>query len=156
MLAALAVLAAVFLGVRMRYPGKAPVRLPAGNCDAGLWNHVYRPERLQVIEACTVVEGRVISVEPDADGDLHIALDPDERSVLNLVNVVHGGRHLVVEIICEHKATRPMAIGACAGYKSGVTTPQVGQRIRVTGAYVTDRATRWREVHPVTRIEILG
>jgi hypothetical protein len=34
-----------------------------------------------------------------------------------------------------------------------VAIPNVGDRVRVTGAYVTDRDNGWREIHPVTRIE---
>jgi hypothetical protein len=156
-LAVAVALLALFAAARLRYAGKAAVKLPAETCDASLWGHVYRPERLGVIEACTAVEGRVISMKRDEDGDLHLALDPDDARVLNLVNALHAGRHLVVEVICEHPpdAGRRKARAACAGFTSQVTIPNVGDRVRVTGAYVTDREIGWNEVHPVTRIEIL-
>ena len=153
--AVLVALVALFFLARWRYAGKAPVSLPAASCDASLWKHVYRPERLRVLEACTAVEGRVVSVARDEDGDLHIGLDPDEASVLNLVNAMHAGRRLIVESVCDHTPKREEAVAACTGFRSEITAPSVGGRIRVTGAYVRDRENGWNEIHPVTRIEIL-
>lgn len=98
-------LVVLIFAARLRYSGKAPVKLPADNCDARLWDHVYSPERLRVLETCTAVEGRVVSVQRASDGDLHIALEPDSKSVLNLVNATHARGHLVVELICDHTAT---------------------------------------------------
>lgn len=158
LLVTLLALIALIGGAKVRYSGKAPVKLPAASCDARLWDHVYRPERLRVLETCTAVEGRVVSVQRQSDGDLHIALDPDHKSVLNLFNLVHGRGHLVVEVICDH-APAPAhqdAIAACAGFTSQVILPGVTDRIRVTGFYVTDRENGWNEIHPVTRIEILA
>jgi hypothetical protein len=155
LLAVLLVLLGVFVAARLRYPGKAPVKLPEAECDAGLWKHVYQPERLRVIEACTVVEGRVASVHRAADGDLHIGLDPEQKSVLNLINVAHAQRRLVVEAVCDHPTTKPAPAAACAGFTSAIAAPAVGDRVRVTGPYVTDRDDGWNEVHPVTRIEVL-
>lgn len=155
MIAVLVALGALFSLARLRYSGKPTVALPAGNCNADLWQHVYRAERLRVIARCTAVDGRVVSLERGQDGDLHIALDPDHASVLNLVNAIHGHRELVVEIICEHTPADRDAAAACAAFTAQVTVPQVGDRVRVTGAYVTDRETGWNEIHPATRIEIL-
>ena len=140
---------------RLRYSGTAPVRLAAQNCNADLWKHVYAPQRLRVIEPCTEVEGEVVSVYRAADGDLHIGLDPDHTSVLNFANALHSGGYLIVEVICEHTPADDDPKSACAGFVSRVTVPQTGDRIRVTGAYVTDRGYGWNEVHPVTRIETL-
>jgi hypothetical protein len=140
---------------RLRYPGAAPAKLSAGNCNSGLWRHVYRPERLRVIEPCTSVDGRVVSVGGGSDGDRHILLDPDRSSVLNLVNATHGGGNLVVEVICDHTPSEPDAAAACAEFISRIDVPRVGDRIRATGAYVTDRDNGWNEIHPVSRIETL-
>ena len=145
----------LFLRARARYPGKAPVKLAAESCDQSLWRHVYDPDRLKVIEPCTAVEGRVVSLSRGADGDLHIALEPDQESVLNLFNAVHGGSHLALEVICEHTATKPSAAAACAAFTSRVAFPAAGQRVRATGSYVTDRDNGWNEIHPVSRIETL-
>ena len=79
-LAVLVALIALFLLARLRYAGRAPVRLQAENCDPDLWKHVNEKERLQVVEECTAVEGRVVSLYRASDGDLHIALDPEHKS----------------------------------------------------------------------------
>jgi len=154
-LAVLLTLIALFIAARLRYPGRAPVKLPAADCNADLWKHVYSPERLGVIEACTAVDGRVVSLHRAVDGDLHIGLDPEQKSILNLTNVMHAQRHLIVEVVCDHPSLKNQAGPAFEGFASSITAPNVGDRVRVTGAYVTDRDNGWNEVHPVTRIEIL-
>ena len=151
----LVVLVAVIVAARLYYSGTAAVKLPAAQCDARLWTHVYEKERLQILEPCTAVEGRVVSIHHAQDGDLHIALDPDDKHVLNLLNATHTHRQLVVEIICEHKPAKAVEQTACASYVSAVAIPKAGDRVRVTGAYVTDRDNGWNEVHPVTRIDVL-
>jgi len=140
---------------RLRYAGNAPVNLPAEHCDPDLWKHVNEKERLHVVAECTAVEGRVVSLHRASDGDLHIALDPEPKSVLNLVNLMHAHGELVVEVICEHPPADAAEKAACGAFHSQITIPNVGDRVRVTGSYVTDRDNGWNEVHPVTRIEIL-
>jgi hypothetical protein len=148
-------LVAIAAGLKVRYPGKAPVSLPAARCDVGLWEHVYERQRLQVLTDCTAVEGRVAYIRRSEDGDLHVALEPDDKSVLNLINVVHAHGTLVVEAVCEHSPTGAAEQQACANFQSKITVPKPGDRVRVTGAYVTDADNDWREVHPVSGIEIL-
>src|SRR5436190_15051439 len=123
-LAAIATLIALFVAAGIRYPGKAPMKLPPENCDQSMWNHVYEKDRLHVIEQCTAVEGRVVSVERSHDGDLHIALEPKSRSVLNLTNLMHLRAKLVVEIVCEHMPTKPAAKAACVDFHSQVAVPK--------------------------------
>jgi hypothetical protein len=154
-LVVLVALIALFLMARLRYAGRSPVKLRAENCDPDLWKHVNEKERLHVVEECTAVEGRVVSLHRASDGDLHISLDPEHKSVLNLVNVIHAHGELVVEVICEHAPADVGDKGACGAFHPQITIPNVGDRVRVTGAYVTDRDNGWNEVHPVTRIEIL-
>ena len=139
----------------LRYPGKATVKVPDGSCDAKLWDHVYERARLQILQACTAVEGRVVSVHRSQDGDLHIALNPDNKSVLNLVNAVHAHRTLIVEAVCDHEPSTAIERAACGDFHSQVAMPKAGQRIRVIGAYVKDRDNGWNEIHPVSRIEML-
>jgi hypothetical protein len=155
-LVVVAVLVVVFVSAKLRYSGVTPVKLPARDCNPDLWKHVYSPERLRVAEPCTAVTGRVVSMGRASDGDLHIALDPDRKSVLNLVNAIHTHGELVVEVVCEHVPANGDALAACVGYNSQVTIPKAGDRVRVTGAYVTDHDNGWNEVHPVTSIENLG
>lgn len=63
----------LFFGATLLYPGRPPAILPLQNCNAALWDHVYRPERLRVIEVCTAVEGRVVSLRRQSDGDLDLS-----------------------------------------------------------------------------------
>ena len=154
-LAILGAIIALIVIAQFRYPGKAPIKLSAESCNTELWKHVYEAERLKVIEACTAVEGRVVSVHRASDGDLHIGLDPDQRSVLNLKNMMHADSKLVVEVICDHTPTGANMKADCGGFHYDVMVPKVGDRVRVTGAYVTDRDNGWNEIHPVTRIEAL-
>jgi len=154
-LAVLIALTALFVFARLRYAGKALVKLAAENCDPGLWKHVHDKERLEIVEACTAVEGRVVSLHPASDGDLHIALDPEHQSILNLMNVMHAGGKLVVEVICEHTPADAANKDACGAFHPQIRIPNAGDRVRVTGAYVTDRDRGWNEIHPVTRIDIL-
>jgi hypothetical protein len=154
-LAGIVALVAMLLVVSRRYTGKAAVKLPAADCNAELWKHVYEPGRLRVIEPCTAVEGRVVSVHQAQDGDLHIGLDPDQKSVLNLVNVIHAQRNLILEAVCDHPTTSSEPRAACAGFTSQIMVPKTGDRIRAIGSYVTDRENGWNEIHPVSKIEIL-
>jgi len=156
-LVVLAVLVAGFVSAKLRYSGVTPVKLPAGDCNADLWKHVYSPERLRVVEACTAVTGRVVSMGRSSDGDLHFAVDPDRKSVLNLVNVVHTHGDLLVEVVCEHIPSDGDARAVCAGFNPQVLIiPKVGEHVRIIGASVTDRDNGWNEVHPVTSIENIG
>lgn len=131
------------------------MKLPPTNCNADLWNRVYEKNRLKVIEECTSVEGRVVSLHHSKDGDMHIALDPEAKSVLNLINATHADGTLVVEAVCDHPPQREDAMHACAGFDSQMIAPALGDRVRVTGAYVIDRDNGWMEIHPVSRIESL-
>lgn len=156
MLVAVAVTLIVLVaGVRVRYAGRSPGKVDASNCSPELWKHVYSKDRLRVIEECTAVEGRVVAMHKADDGDLHISLDPDKKSVLNLINVAHTHRTLVVEVVCDHTPEESEAKAACKEFQSNVSAPSVGDRVRVTGSYVTDIDNGWNEVHPVSRIEVL-
>jgi hypothetical protein len=151
----LLVLVVLLVAAKLHYAGRAPVKLPASACNAGLWTHVYQPERLKVVEPCTAAEGRITSVFPSTDGDLHIGLDPEQKSVLNLINATHAHRRLIVEAVCDHPASGKEAAAACAGFISPVKAPKVGEHVRVIGTFVIDSDNGWTEIHPVTRIEVL-
>jgi hypothetical protein len=152
-LISLVAIVALAAAATVRYSGKSP---PADGCNPDLWQRVYRPKRLQVVTQCTAIEGQVTGLYRNEDGDLHVEIDPDEPSVLNLANILHGGGRLVVEVICEHESAYADVKAACAGYASRIAIPAVGVRIRATGAYVKDRENGWNEVHPVTKIDLLS
>lgn len=151
-IAVLVVLALIF---RMLSRGRKPLRLAEGACDTALWDHVYHPQRLRVIEACKVVEGTIVSLRKEADGDFHIRMDVDGKSLLNERNLAGQHGDLVLEPVCANEVTQADAVEACRAFTSSVTIPRVGDRVRVTGAYVTDLEHGWNEIHPVTQMEIL-
>jgi len=72
------------------------------SCDAMLWQHVYHPHCLRIIEGCVTITGTVASVAPEADGDLHIrlTLDAGFSRLLNDKNLRDQGGSLVVEPVC--------------------------------------------------------
>jgi hypothetical protein len=156
----LILVAATFAFFHLRYPGRAPAALPVSSCDSSLWQRTYENERLQMIMPCTAVEGRVVSVHINSDGDAHIGLEPDDRRILNLINATHARGELITEVVCDHAPTDKggdsyKVRDACSGYTSATTLPHTGDRVRITGSYVTDRDNGWREIHPISKIEVL-
>jgi hypothetical protein len=139
-------------------PSHTAKRVQHKGCDASLWRHVYHPYRLHVVSACRTVTGTVQEVRQEADGDLHILLRPDARfaSLLDSANVSDQNSDLVLEPVCAGAVSQADAEAACSGFRSGVTIPGAGDRIRVTGSYVLDADHGWMEIHPVSRITIIG
>ena len=126
----------------------------AQDCDASLLRHIYHADRLEVISECVTVPGVVVAVRPERDGDFHICLSlaPRYKGLLNAGNMQRQGGTLVVEPICARRVTQEDAKAACAGFQNQVPTPQLGQKVVVTGVHVLDRQHGWMEIHPVTRI----
>lgn len=131
----------------------APDQPSASGCDASLWNHVYDPVRLNVIDACRTVTGTLMAHHSNEDGDIdmQVALDPPFAQMLNERNrsQLHGW--LQVEAVCQAPVIRD-AEAACAGFKGTVVIPADGARVQVTGSYVLDTHHGWMEIHPVTAI----
>ena len=127
-------------------------------CDASLWNHVYNSTRLIVNQQCITVTGTVANKITEADGDIHIrvTIDPAYQYMINSANV--SGQHgdLVVEPLCVANVTQTDAIASCTGYTNTVYIPNVGERVQITGSYVTDNNHGWNEIHPVTSITIFN
>ena len=128
-----------------------------GTCDTSLWNHVYNPQRLQVIESCKTVTGTIEKIRTEADGDFHILLrlDAGQKNLVNQGNIDQQNGDLVLEPICVNQVTQQDAIDSCSNFTSSVTIPNLGDHVRVTGSYVFDAQHGWNEIHPVTSIEIL-
>ena len=101
-----------------------------GNPLAG----VYHPSRLRVKSRCRVVVGTVRKVVFELyEGDVHIDLQPDDRSLLSAGNDRIGG-NLVVELIPFDR--------------SRVAVPDEGARVEVVGPWVEDDQHGWNEIHP--------
>lgn len=127
-------------------------------CDASLWQHVYHPYRLKVIEACVAVTGTIQEMHYEKDGDDHLLLRlaPPDDSLLDRSNIADERADLVVEPVCEHAVTQTDAMAACRGFSQDLTVPSAGTRVRIVGAYVRDQDHGWMEIHPVTEIAVIG
>ena len=136
----------------------APISEPApsnAQCDQNLWNYVYNPARLQVLNPCISVTGIVEENRKEADGDVHIRfrLDQQFESLLNEKNISRQYGDLILEPICQGKVRQADAEEPCSQYNGPYFEPQVGQRYQVWGAYVHDADHGWNELHPVTLMQ---
>lgn len=126
-----------------------------GQCDESLWDHVYNPTRLQIVDLCKTVTGTIGSIKVENDGDFHIRLRVDSQfaSMINAANVNGQFGDLVLEPICQNPVTQLDAIAACTNFHQNMHIPPVGTHVRVTGSYVLDQDHGgWAEIHPVTSI----
>ena len=94
-------------------------------CDRSLWNHVYNPQRLQVVEPCKIVTGILESKRVETDGDFHIRLklDPQYANLINQANVNGQLGDLVVEPICMNQVTQVDAVSACQNFHQNIDIP---------------------------------
>jgi hypothetical protein len=77
-----------------------------GKCDESLWNHVYNPSRLQIVDKCITVTGIIDSIRSELDGDLHVRLKPDPpyAHLVNQANQENQFGDLVLEPILYRKS----------------------------------------------------
>ncbi len=146
----------IYLAVRSFVPAPSKNVLSGSSsaCDATLWNHVYHPQRLNILDACKTVTGVIESVKVEPDGDYHIRLRLDSpfSQLVNQENIDKQHGDLILEPICEHAVTQTDAVSACSGFAGTIAPPTVGSHVKVTGSYVLDTEHGWMEIHPVTSI----
>src|SRR5215218_5433618 len=84
---------------------------PAVDCDSSKWQHVYDPDRLEVLDRCKVVTGTIIERSADPDGDEHmlLQLDKGQEALLRKKNFTKKEGALVVEVVCVNNITRKRA-----------------------------------------------
>jgi hypothetical protein len=148
-------------------PPPTPLQPQETQCDPGLWNHVYHPQRLTVKQQCITVAGTIVDatagknsdgVRHEADGDTHgwLKVDPEFENLLNAGNISDEGGNLVFEIVCRFPVSQQDAKVACANYTDHVSLPPVGSHVQIVGTLVQDTFhAKWMEIHPVTRITVL-
>src|SRR5207249_3737010 len=134
----------------------AAPQVPASTeCDKSLWDHIYHPNRLQIVQDCITVTGTIEKSISERDGDYHIRVKLDSQ-YSNLVNSVNDEKQhgdLVVEPICQHKVTQADAVSACENFKNHIDIPPVGTHVKITGSYVLDlQHGGWAEIHPVSNL----
>jgi hypothetical protein len=131
--------------------------IASNKCDQTLWDHLYLPERLQVVSPCVTAVGTIVSLEPQTDGDIHVGLKPDPQYefLLNSASMKGMDGNVNVEPICfQQKIKDPDAKKACGDFFQNINIPPKGTHVRVTGTLVIDRgAGGWTEIHPVTSFE---
>jgi hypothetical protein len=124
-------------------------------CDQSLWNHVYNPSRLKIIDPCKTVSGVIESIRSERDGDFHIRLklDPEFSNLINSANINGQFGDLVLEPICINPVTQADAISACQNFHQHINISPVGTHVKVSASYVLDKQHNgWAEIHPVTSI----
>jgi hypothetical protein len=127
----------------------------AQKCDQSLWDHIYQPKRLTVIDICKTVSGTIVDRMQMADGDFHVRvkLDPQFKNLLKPANYAQQDGYLVVEPICQIPPTAPVAVPFCENFHQNINIPPDGTHVTITGSYVLDKEhDRWAEIHPVTSI----
>jgi hypothetical protein len=84
-------------------------------CDQSLWEFVYNPGRLQILDPCISVTGTVEEIRKEADGDVHILFRLDQlfESLLNEKNIARQYGDLVLEPICQGKVRQADAAEPC-------------------------------------------
>jgi hypothetical protein len=122
-----------------------PVPAPAAGCPGGALAGVQRPSRLTVLDTaspCRTGVGVVRADHAEHDGDCHVnvKLDAPYTRLLNSVNMSKAHGLLITEVIPKHR----------------VAIPRLGSRVRILGTWVLDKATGWRELHPVWSITVLS
>jgi len=154
------IVAAVALLAYELWLSRQPTRPPESQatplqCDQNLWQFVYHPNRLQVLNPCLSVTGAVDEVRQEPDGDLHVRfrLDQQFASLLNEKNISSQQGDLVLEPICQLHVTQADAVAPCKPYSGPFFQPQVGQRYLVWGAHVNDAEHGWNELHPITSMQ---
>ena len=135
-------------------PGLPSSPTPIAATGTGCGNpsaHVYNPQRLHLLAACTRVTGTIAAVRAEADGDLHVLLrlDAGQERYVNAKNIGDEQGDLVLEPVCVKAVTQADAVTACAGYVNPLVVPAVGTHTAVTGAWVLDTDHGWLEIHPV-------
>src|SRR6476659_223578 len=83
-----------------------------GKCNDSLWNHVYNPSRLEIVDTCITLTGVIDSIRSEQDGDLHIRLrlDPPHAHLVNQANQENQFGDLVLEPICIGKVIQATAV----------------------------------------------
>ena len=123
---------------------QGPRRLDDNGCATGdPMQGVYAPSRLKILDPCLTVTGTVRNDIVNAqDGDITFGLylsDADKQRLVNDVNIANYDGALHIEIVPQDQAR--------------VATPKPGDRVTVTGPWVTDLAHGHNEIHPAFKIE---
>ena len=159
--------------------GSDSLKTASPACDSALWERVYDPGRLKLVQSCIEATGIVWgtpTAEGDADYHILIRLDSGQAHLLNQKNYEYKDSCLVAEPVCAVMDPRhPGKVKTtllyrmlyydlpevCDGYTNNVYIPKNGEHVKVTGPLIIDEGEYavvphgWREIHPVTKIELI-
>ena len=130
----------------------------AGECAGNWWKYVYSPKRLVIQKPCVTVRGTVIKSKyvPDGDAIVIVTLDPEYAGLSSEGNHEHYGKDtLELELVCRHPVYK-FFVSRCWTCNNKMAVPRVGDYIEADGIYVLDTNHAHMELHPVTRLTILG
>jgi len=132
----------------------SPASFHTDGCDESMWNNVYNPGRLEVVDRCVDVTGTVAKVSKEEGGDyaIYLTLDKNYEILLNNQNFESLDGNLIVRAICQHKDREKKQ--ECNNFNKPIEIPAKGAHVKVTGSYVLNRTTinAWAEIYPATSI----
>jgi SH3 domain-containing protein len=144
-------------------PGSASM----AGCGDSLWQHVYHPARLLVLQDCVTVTGVIVDAtanlphhqadgarhEPDGDTHGWLRVDPQFANLINAGNTSNEDGNLVFEIVCHYTVSQADAKASCLGFTDHTVIPPIGSHVAITGTLVKEKNhAHWNEIHPVSRI----
>jgi hypothetical protein len=129
------------------------------HCDQSLWDYVYHPSRLKIVNECVAVTGIASFISTNEnDGDEHVGIrpDPEYMHLVNEENKKHHNGAVLTEVICHNAPKKIAPTEACKNYEHHVDIPPRFSYVRITGSYVLDtQHNMWAEIHPVTSIVVI-
>lgn len=136
---------------------------PKGGCRTQPLANVHNVDRLRVLKGCLTVTGtvrRVVINPHDGDANFDLQTDPAFGYTIAPGNVARLQGWLHVEVVPADQAgctpgtrlpdVNGLDVGTCSG--AAVPVPMLGERVRVTGAYVLDGTNAWHEIHPAWEV----
>ena len=147
-------------------PG-VPGSTSMAGCGDSLWQHVYHPSRLLVLQDCVTVTGTIVDatanlshhqadgVRHEPDGDTHgwLKVDPAFVNLINAGNTSNEDGNLVFEIVCHYTVSQADAKPSCRGFTDHTVIPPIGSHVAIAGTLVKEtNHAHWNEIHPVSRI----
>lgn len=128
----------------------------SAECDPNITNHVYKPQRFEVIEDCIAITGTVTLVEVMANGEARIfmKLNPQYQNLTNIFNKVFYGGDFIAKITCYRRVDDESIRTTCKNYANLIQAPIQKATIRAIGTLVINKSTGQTELHPLTSIQI--
>jgi hypothetical protein len=106
----------IFLIIATVISSSAAYAAVTPTCDKSLWQHVFLPTRLHIVNSCISTTGVIKNIHVENDGDFHIKLLADNSSLINQANFKFENGDLVLEAICQNAVSRSEVGSACDNF----------------------------------------